>query len=432
MEKSFKIKPKTALLMKIIAVVMTCIMISQFFPPIVLGMQDIGYQENDNIVQEEIIQDEEKTEEEDNPRIVGEILEKRTLNGKEFLLENGNTLSAVYPFNVHYEENGELLDINNKLQDSSSEQENIQSYSNDESLTSSEEQNTYENKNNFFKIKFSKKANKNNLVQLQLNNNNIKWSLKNSNKVETQKQENSIPTDSEDLTQLQNISSENVLYENILNGINIKYTVVSDNVKEDIILKDKQAKEEEITFEFNLSNLKMEKAENGEIVISEKDSNTPILTIDKPFMYDSKNEVSNDIESILEQKNENKYTLTLKPNQEWLESEEREYPVVIDPTVSSSLNRTDIQDTFIFDQDDTSTTRYNSHILRVGSNNTTGTHKNPTRTLIKFNIPELQAGDQVIKAVLNLCSYPDTDEWEPSSTPIQIDVMTLVNIMILI
>ena len=109
------------------------------------------------------------------------------------------------------------------------------------------------------------------------------------------------------------------------------------------------------------------------------------------------------------------------PNKEWLEDEEREYPVVIDPTVKTSLNYENIQDTYIFNGDTGYPNRHEAHILRVGSNRTLAS-KNPTRSLIKFGLPNLSAGDQVISATLDICSYIDTNEWTPPTEIIQIDV----------
>ena len=423
MEINLKKKTKMAL-MKMISVLVILVMVLQFSSPAVFGVENIVRNQNEpEITTQEIPSQEENKQETENteetkhlsstePKIIGEIEENRTFNQKEFLLEDGSILSATYPVNVHYEEDNELVDINNTLQDAQNRTD-----------TASEEvdnQDVYENTKNYFKIKFSKKSN-NNFVHMHVNDHNIKWSLKNSNKVEATKEKEGLEANPEDITQLNKIISETVTYENILENIDIQYTVIADTVKEDIILKNEQAIQQEITFEYQLSNAILKETENGDIVITEENSETPLFIIDKPFMYDAQNETSDAIEVILEQENKNKYTITLKPNKEWLEAEEREYPVTIDPVVTSSLNRSDIQDTYIFGGDESSTTRYNSHILRIGSNNRTGTHKNPTRALMKFNIPELQPGDQVIKAVLNLCSYPETNEWTPSASPIQID-----------
>ena len=38
--------------------------------------------------------------------VVGEIKEKRTLNEKHYLLEDGSIKAFIYPENIHYEENG--------------------------------------------------------------------------------------------------------------------------------------------------------------------------------------------------------------------------------------------------------------------------------------------------------------------------------------
>ena len=140
-------------------------------------------------------------------------------------------------------------------------------------------------------------------------------------------------------------------------------------------------------------------------------------------MFDNNLEFSSNIDVILN-KNEktNEYTLIIRPNKEWLEAENRNYPITIDPTITTSRNYQDIQDTFIFKGDDNNNIRYKAHIMRIGNNNSSSTYKNPGRGLIKFTLPELKAGDQIIYASLNLCSYPKTNEWTPPNREIQIDV----------
>lgn len=339
--------------------------------------------------------------------IIGEIIEKRTLNEKHFLNKDGTIVASVYPMNVHYEENGKLVDIDNSLSDSN------------------EEKSMVENKSNAFKIKFSKKANKNKLAQLKIGNSNIKWSLQNSNKVEAVKvitkgkQETS-------KTSLKNISSGTIKYENILENIDIEYNVVSSKIKENIILKDKDSINQELSFEYDTNGLQVEKTEEGKInFYANENKEKVVFFLDVPYMYDAKGETSADVEmELLNEKN--KTIIKVKPNKEWLESEERGYPVTIDPTVQTSTNVKEIEDTFIFnggDADSDKPFRYEADLLRVGNNNKIG---KPTRTLIKFTLPQLNSGDQVIGAMLNMCTYLNTNKWTPTTT-IQIDVhkMTL-------
>lgn len=394
MENGIKIRPK--ILMKTIASILTTIMILQLFPAIVFGIQQTEVIQKD----ESIMKNEQEEKTNISDEIVGEIVEKRTLNEKHFLQEDGNVIATIYPSNVHYEENGELLDIDNSLEEIKDEEEN------------------YKNKKNSFEVKFAKKSNKSNLVKMQIKNHNIKWSLQNSNKVNATKLNKKNET--EEKFKLKNISSGTIQYEDILEGINLQYNIISNSIKENIILKDKEAIIQPIVFEFQTEKLKMEKIEDGRIIFCEENKEEVLFFLDLPYMYDSKNEISKDIEMKLEEKN-NKYIVSIIPNKEWLEDEKREYPIIIDPTVETSLNYQNIQDTYIFNGDTGYPNRHEAHILRVGSNNTIAS-KNATRSLIRFNLPELSAGDQVISAMLDICSYPDTNEWTPPSGKIQIDV----------
>lgn len=399
MENNTK-KPKI-MLMKSIAVILINIMVLQFFPAIVFGMQQTDLLESDEMNEtEEMIVEDENVIPQDTTEIIGEIEEKRTLNEKHFLQNDGTILAAVYPSDIHYEVDGKLVDINNSLEETN------------------EDEGTLQNRNNQFKVKFAKKSNKNNLVKIQVKNHNVKWSLENSNKVSAVKiNENN---EKGEKLKLKNISSGTIQYENILNNIDLQYNVISNTIKENIILKNKSAINQNITFEFKTDKLKMEKTEDGRIIFYEKNKEDIVFYLDALYMYDNKNEISNNIDVKIEGKN-NKYTLTIIPNKEWLEEENREYPVTIDPTVQTSLNYENIQDTYIFNGDEGYPNRHNAHILRVGSNNTIAS-KNPMRSLIKFNLPNISAGDQVISAMLDICSYPDTNEWNPPTQEIQIDV----------
>lgn len=448
MEKNIHIIPKKKVF-RIIAILLVTIMMVQLFPPIVLGVQatnvlDAKVQTNElqensqtneltNELQNEVVQEnqmqsnvteksnEQTLPEETNPleteesikqeeetkekqevkitekteeKIIGELEEKRTLNEKHFLLEDGSILATIYPSNVHYKKEDKLVEINNQLLETEDKEEKTN------------ENQILENQENEFKIKFAKKSNKNKLASLTIGNQKIKWSLQNSNKVEGKVQNQEEKTNK---TKLANITS-GIMYENILTNVDLEYNLISNQVKENIILKDKTASNTNLTFDYDVGNLKMEQLENGQIVISEKTSEKVILVLDTPYMFDSQGNMSSDISIQLKEEKNKKYTLKLEPNKEWLEAEDRIYPVTIDPTVQTSINRSDIQDTYIFNGDTGYPDRGKAHILRIGSNNKM---KNPTRSLVKFTLPSIAAGDQVIAAMLDICSYPDTNEWTP-------------------
>ena len=49
------------------------------------------------------------------PDVIGEVLERREENQKEFLLANGVRQVVIYPAAVHYQKDGQWKDIDNRL-----------------------------------------------------------------------------------------------------------------------------------------------------------------------------------------------------------------------------------------------------------------------------------------------------------------------------
>ena len=78
--------------------------------------------------------------------------------------------------------------------------------------------------------------------------------------------------------------------------------------------------------------------ESGEVVFS--DGEDVIFTIWAPYMYDSADELSEEIELDLADNGNGSYTVTLTPDAEWLNDEARVYPITIDPDVSAGTDQT--------------------------------------------------------------------------------------------
>ena len=87
---------------------------------------------------------------------------------------------------------------------------------------------------------------------------------------------------------------------------------------------------------------------------------------------------------------------------EWINSKEREYPIIIDPTITGVEESNSVIDTNIFDGDETITT-YNQPYLCVGADKDNKIY----RSLLKFNLPKIPAGYKVVDASVNLSCYPD-------------------------
>lgn len=108
---------------------------------------------------------------EDEPQtvlILEEDVTKRTSNIKYFQNEDHSYTAAIYPYPIHYEEDGEWKEIDNQLKDGEAE----------------EGTQFLENTQNLFQVKFAKKSNGSKLVKIKMDDFQISWDLKDARKVD--------------------------------------------------------------------------------------------------------------------------------------------------------------------------------------------------------------------------------------------------------
>ena len=120
----------------------------------------------------------------------------------------------------------------------------------------------------------------------------------------------------------------------------LEYQFFGDNVKENIIVKSR-AEEYAYAFELNTNGLELKLSEdNASIELYSSGTNASgereekkEFTIPSPFMYDRKGERSDDVYYEIEQKPEGNYIFRVIASAEWINAEEREFPVTIDPQI---------------------------------------------------------------------------------------------------
>lgn len=257
--------------------------------------------------------------------IVTEITEKREADKKVYLLSDGTYMSAVYPQQVHYEENGKWKDIDNSF---------VAGIDNDGD-------DTIENSKNSFKIKFANKAKNKKLVSIKKDEFEVNWALNNSKKVrgETITSDSQLNTPSS----LKNINSA-IIYKNILSDTDLKYTINSTAIKEDIILNSKNAPSS-FVFDYEIKKLSYRRCENGNIEIySDSNPDSSVFTIDKPYMYDAIGNFSSSVEMNIAETKKG-FQIVIIPNEEWINSSERVFPITIDPTIITEQSASSIKDT---------------------------------------------------------------------------------------
>lgn len=284
-----------------------------------------------------------------------EIKSLRKQREKHFIKSDGTFLAKVYDHDIHILKNGKYEDINNNLI-------NKNDY--------------FTNKENFFHINFFKNIKKE-LLNLTNKNYKLKIDLIDKNKLDFKIENNSI------------------YYLDILNNIDLRYEIINNVVKEEIILKNKNTLPDNITFKID-TNLNIEK-QNDLILL--KDNFDIIYKIEKPYFIDGNKNINDNLNYDLEEKN-GIYYLTINLDKTYLQDNNTIFPVIIDPTLIVN-SKSNIYDTYIY-PGDTNITRYNTDVLKVGADSS-----KKYRTLLKFDLPVIGTGSIVTDAKCYLYSHED-------------------------
>lgn len=152
-------------------------------------------------------------------------------------------------------------------------------------------------------------------------------------------------------------------YLEVWDNVDVQYIVNAGSLKEFIILNDKTAPN---VFEFEIeTNKRMEIKETEEgLTFFDPGSKDEIFLMQKPFVFD-RNSTEPDYDNISwsYQRVGRKFILRLELAEDWLKSNERSFPVVIDPTTTTiTANSSDMHKTFSFSRDKEQIIKYHGVI----------------------------------------------------------------------
>lgn len=183
-----------------------------------------------------------------------------------------------------------------------------------------------------------------------------------------------------------------VNYNDVLDGADLQYVITPSKVKENIIVNEAQDSYV-YQFELDLDGLIPVAQDNGSIKLYEnKDDDEALFTIETPYMYDANEETSFDVTMSL-----NGNILTVTANAEWINDENRKFPVIIDPTFST--NASTFYDATA--NKNTPIMNFDSYKYLYAGNGTL----NVRRTYIKFTLPKLPEGSVVTDANLTFTQH---------------------------
>ena len=209
---------------------------------------------------------------------------------------------------------------------------------------------------------------------------------------------------------INDIKNLNVLtYENVEAGANYEYSVEGDGVKENIIVKTK-ANVYRYPFIIHCENVtpKLNEKEKR-IAFLSNETGEEVFFIPAPFMTDANGISSTGVFYALRTHASGNAILTVTADGEWINAEERAFPVVIDPQVKLSGNPATTTYAWV------NGTMKASSLCNVGITKDACCNKNTNRMYMNFNIPSLPNNPRIKKAELVLTQGGGTIE--NSATP---------------
>lgn len=296
---------------------------------------------------------------EEEVHIVGELTDKRTEYSKEYVLSNGLHMASVYSQAIHYQENGQWKDIDNTLRTVGAGSE--AAYANtsgiwDVSLPQelSQEKGITVTKDGYsLTFYMSGELRTPSLEIMSTSTMQIgaaSLALTEAVSAEAQVQIVDVSQDKAQAqypeTVLENLRSR-LEYENVYADTRIVYDLTSNHLKESIILERYSDTLRGYRYTLDTGELTPVLSDSGEIGFFGKDSKEPVMIMEAPFLMDSADAYCGDVEVELE-KTGDSYTLVYLLPQSWLASEERQWPVILDPVVSGKVTSSNVEDRCVY------------------------------------------------------------------------------------
>ena len=348
--------------------------------------------------------------------IVEEDTSKRGQFEKHYLCSDGTYVSVTYPEAVHY------LDSNQVWRDV------------DQSLTYDSKTESYISEKADFKVSFSNNFSSTNLASIERNGYSLSWGIQTAkkatvNEIETSSaQTNIIKIESTDLViapsaeisaqvtdkqevefnnlsdrlvsnedsfALPNISSQ-ISYNDIIDGsenVSVRYTVYHNKVEEDIIIA-KRGDISSVSMNMDIGTLIPVVNDDGSVDLVDANNNMQ-FRVGIPYMMDADFNVCNDI-TVTAEKIGSNCIITYTPNSEWFNSDDRAFPIILDPSVTTNDYVSNIEDTYV---EENSTANHTSEqYLQIYPNGT-----NRRRAIVRvLELPIIDEAMPIISANLKL------------------------------
>lgn len=364
----------------IIAVILTVITV---FSPVSVIAEPI----NNAITVQSVEDDSVSTDE--PAYVLYEDTEMREESTKYFRMSDGTVQAAQYLTPVHFEQNGKWVDYDNTLSETNADD--------DENAGRIIKSKDLVNNTADYSVRLSKKTNGKKFIRLEKDGYEISWYYEGTENSTAQIEKNEA---SDDPTILENLTST-VDYKNVYKDTDFQYILGPAGIKENIILKSDKSPSDFISV-YKANKLVPVQVDDRTIEMRDT-SGKAIYTLTAPFMEDSQGNTSADIALTLIESKNNSFTVKTTLNNEWLNADDREYPVTVDPVLKTEQSAKNVQSAFVSSQNPNKCYKADSTddmgSLYVGNIYGYG----QTESYMKFTeLPSLGIADKVVDAKLYL------------------------------
>ncbi|MBE6579294.1 MAG: DNRLRE domain-containing protein [Ruminococcaceae bacterium] len=337
--------------------------------------------------------------------VLGEVIDNRTETSKTFRMSDGSFIAADYGQVIHYAgEDGTWTDYDNTLTFSEASARDVDDMAG------------YGNTGSDLRIKLANNSNSNNLVKLTMGNYKISLHLVGADKSKALEvypaMEDPEGNDIDSAATLHKFSS-GAIYEDILPDVDLEYIISGGTVKENIIIKD-TADSYTYTFELKLQGLIPEVDSDGNILLKDETTNITQLVIPAGYMYDADGAYSDAVTYSIAHKNGKKYTLTVTADADWINADDRAFPVTVDPTLDKgSYLTSEVDDGYVYEGNPTGST--GSHQFVLGGYSSDSSLRR-MRAFFKLNsLPAIPKSAVIVNATLNLHQLGTGNGWKDYS-----------------
>lgn len=303
-------KKSRTVISKFLAIFLSVLFITEFLP-----VQIMAQAYSNSTAQKSYTKDlieNPSASEENTADILYEVVEKRDEYTKVYKKSDGSYTALVSKSPIHHFDNGVWEEINNTL---------------------ISENSSYTNISNAFNVLFPKTISDDSQITVEANGSELSFSVDNISS-SNGSVENDVATFDTAVESAENAlanTQSSVKYESVNEGTDIQYTVLPNAIKENVIVSSKGDLKGSYSFIITAGELSYTLKDDGSIDFS--DGSEIKFSIPRPVMTDSKYNVSYDIGVAVSDNGDGTVTLTYTPSAAWTDSNDRVYPINIDPAI---------------------------------------------------------------------------------------------------